>query len=98
MRWNEKVKRITKVEPEIGDFKRCVWFSLFPVKVANEWLWMEKYIKVYEFTNQSETVEHAVTSGGLEDAATFLGLLNERSITKRYHYQGWEFHSRELIT
>ncbi len=97
MKWSRKNKEI-KEPTKIGDFKRRVRFALFPAKVENETLWLEKYIKVWEFKKQYRTEEYVVSSGLLEDAFTTTGLINERTVSRTYSFEAWRFHSRELLT
>ncbi len=37
-------------EPKIGDIKKRKWFAIIPVKIENEWIWLEFYYRVYEYS------------------------------------------------
>lgn len=45
MQWNIKP---SKPKPNIGDKKESVWFAVFPTRVENKWIWLEKYIAISE--------------------------------------------------
>lgn len=100
MRWSKKGRRAKEVkmkeEPKLGDFKRRVWFAVFPVKVEDKWLWWEKYIKVSIYKRNYRTEEYTVSSGLLEDAFTTTGLVNRRTVSDTVAYESWCYHSREF--
>ena len=96
MIWKKRVKKI-KNTPKLGDFKRKLRFAFFPLKIDNKVLWLESYIKVWEFKAQVRTEEIAVSSGGFEDALSFTGLINERTVSRTYSFDGWAFYGREFL-
>ena len=58
MRRTVKPKKVNPVkhivpDPQLGDIKYVNTFALFPVKIENEWVWMEKYTNVYVFKEGS---------------------------------------------
>lgn len=98
MRWNKKERKVKEVkkQPELGDFKRRVWFAILPVKVENKWLWWEKYIKVSKYERHYHTQGHVVSSGLIEDALTTTGLVNTRTVIETTAHESWCYHSREF--
>lgn len=45
MQWNIKP---SKPKPKVGDIKESFWFAIFPIRVENKWIWLEKYITISE--------------------------------------------------
>ena len=80
-----------------GELKEVKSFALFPTKVEGKIIWLEKYIKVKELKTVHYREEVAVTSGLLEDAVTFTGLVNERTRIVNREYTGWFTVGKRLI-
>jgi len=83
MKWNSK----NKPKPILGDTKQKVKFALFPVKVGNQWLWLEKYIGIYEYKTFYYSEEVVVSSG----------LLTEKYYTKTSEGKAWRLVNKKLI-
>lgn len=73
MNWN------IKPQPKLGDKKEKTKFALFPVKVENKWIWLEKYISIYEYKSWLYTYEEVVSSG----------ILYEKYITRVGETESW---------
>lgn len=81
MKWNSKPK------PREGDKKQKVKFALFPTKVENTWVWLEKYIQFYEYQKYHYT----------HDVVVSQGILTEKYITEMVETIGWCKEDRRLI-
>lgn len=46
MRWTAK----KKLKLQEGDIWREIRFAFIPVRVEDKWVWLEKYVAVYEYT------------------------------------------------
>jgi len=83
MKWNSK----TKSKPTLGDKKQKVWFALFPVKVEDKWVWLEKYIVIYEYK----------TYYYQQDVVVSEGIFTETYYTDMVEAIGWRRIDRRLI-
>jgi hypothetical protein len=83
--------------PQIGDFKRKIRFAFFPVKIEGKLLWLKRYVKVWEYKEFDWFEDVEVSSGGLEDVATSIGLLNNRTVRIHNRTQLWDHHSNEPL-
>jgi len=83
MRWKSKIK----TKPVLGDKKEKVWFALFPVKVEDKWIWLEKYIVVYEYKTWYYS----------QDVVVSQGIFTEKYYTELAEATGWISINRKLI-
>ena len=59
----KKVAKKEKPKPQLGDKKEKIKFALFPTKVEGVWVWLEKYIAIYEYQTYSYKKDVVVSSG-----------------------------------
>ena len=45
------MKWTIKPNPKEGDIKQKIKFALFPTKVKDKWVWLERYIAIYKYEN-----------------------------------------------
>lgn len=83
MIWKSNVK----IKAMIGDKKQKIRFAVFPVKINNTWIWLEKYISNYEFKMVHYSYE--------EDVADLI--VTMFTVTRYTDYLEWCFINRELI-
>ncbi len=84
MKWNSKIKK----KPVLGDTKEKVWFALFPVKVEDKWIWLEKYIVAYVYSTYCYTRDVVVSEG----------IFTEKYYTTIDEAEGWISVERKFIT
>lgn len=82
MKWTSKPK------PQEGDKKEKVKFALFPTKVEDKWLWLEKYIAIYEYKKYYYTHDVVVSEG----------IFTEKYYTDVAEAIGWRRIDRKLIS
>ena len=84
MRWNSKAKP----EPCLGDRRERTAFAVFPTRVEDKWIWLEKFIKVFEYKEYLEAYE--------EDSSYDL-LLTEHVTIGYRRAIGWRVVDKKLL-
>lgn len=78
MKWKAN-KTEKKPEPKLGDRKEKIWYALIPRKCGTKWIWLEKYIAIYEWQTYYYPQETVVKSG----------ILFETVRTETVEAEGW---------
>lgn len=81
MKWKSKPR------PQLGDRKEKEWFAIFPRRVQGLWVWLEKYIAVYERQEVDYEDEEVVSSG----------VLTEKYRTVTRQFEMWVVVERKFI-
>lgn len=84
MKWNVKPKKPIPIE---GDTKEKIRFAFFPTKVEDKWLWLEKYVSIYQYKKYFYRYDVVVSEG----------LFTEKFYTTLRPALGWERINRRFI-
>lgn len=85
MKWQATNKII--VSPKLGDKREVIRFAVFPRRVQDKWIWLEKYIAVQEYKKYYYEYDEVVSQGIFTEKYRTQGGVGER----------WETIDRKFI-
>ena len=84
MKWNASKPNDCK----IGDTISKIKFALFPKKVGEKWIWLERYIQHYKYCEYYWN----------QDVVVSKGIFTEKYYTKQVESVGWIKTHKEILT